>query len=232
MPKKTLKKSAEKLSLKGKKLPLAFYIHKTATVEEEVYIGEGTRVWHQAQIRRGSRIGTNCIIGKSAFIDFDTEIGNNCKIQNHSLIYHKTILENGVFIGPNVCLANDKTPRAINPDGTLKKGDDWEASETLIKKGAALGASTVVTPGVTIGSWAMSGSGSVITKNIPDHALVYGNPARVKDFVCKCGKKLQKIGENNEVVVTKCSCGEELVIPKEIYKLKEDNKGKKKVWIR
>ncbi len=209
-----------------------YFVHKTAIIEDNVEIGDGTKIWHQSQIRKGSKLGKNCIVGKAVFIDFDSQIGENVKIQNNAILYHQAIIEDGVFVGPNVCLANDKLPRAINPDGTLKSGDDWEVSKTLIKKGAAIGASSVITPGVTVGSWAMAGSGSVITKDIPEHALVYGNPARIHDFVCKCGKKLQKIGENDDDIVTKCSCGEEIIIPKNIYQLREEKREKRRIWLR
>jgi acetyltransferase-like isoleucine patch superfamily enzyme len=137
-----------------------------------------------------------------------------------------------VFVGPNVCFTNDKIPRAVNSDGTLKSADDWEVSTIKIGEGAAIGAHSVITPGVTIGRWAMTGSGSVVTKDVPDHALVFGNPARIKDFVCKCGKRLNKIGENDNVVVTKCECGIEIIVPKEIYKLRENNQPKRRIWLR
>lgn len=210
-----------------------FFIHLSAMVEDNVEIGENTKIWAMSHVRGGTKIGNNCIISEGVFIDTDTEIGNNCKIQNHSIIYHKTILEDGVFIGPNVCFTNDKVPRAVNPDGTLKSADDWEASTIHIKTGAAVGGQCTITPGVTIGSWSMAGSGSVITKDIPDYALVYGNPARIRDFVCKCGERLKNILEkNSDKVVFECGCGEKINIPQAIYKLKETNQTKKKIWLR
>ncbi len=134
-----------------KKTPLqntGAFIHKTATIEDNVTIGQGSKIWHYAQIRSGSKIGKNCVIAKSVFIDSDSEIGNNVKIQNHAIIYHKAIIEDGVFIGPNVCFTNDKIPRAINPDGTLKSATDWEATTIHIKQGASIGAHSVILPGV------------------------------------------------------------------------------------
>jgi acetyltransferase-like isoleucine patch superfamily enzyme len=210
----------------------SFFAHHSAVVEDDVTIGEGTKIWHQSQVRKGAKIGQNCIIGKSVFIDHDLQIGDNVKIQNNAVLYHPAIIEDGVFVGPGVSLTNDRLPRAINPDETLKSADDWQVATTTIKKGAAIGANCVINPGLTIGEWAMAGSGSVVTKNVPAHALVFGNPARIRDFVCKCGKKLQKIGENKDVVVTKCTCGEEIVIPKEVYKLKEEKKEKRRIWIK
>jgi acetyltransferase-like isoleucine patch superfamily enzyme len=101
-------------------------------------------------------------------------------------------VEDGVFLGPHVCFTNDKIPRAVNPDGSLKKGDDWEVSPILVKEGAAIGANSTILPGVTVGRWALVGSGSVVTKDVPDFGLVYGNPARLHGYVCKCGKKIEK----------------------------------------
>lgn len=210
-----------------------FFIHPTAIVEDGVTIGKGTKIWHFAQVRGGTVLGENCIIGNSAFVDSDSQIGNNVKIQNHAIVYHQALISDGVFIGPNVCFTNDKQPRAINPDETIKGADDWEVSTIKIGKGAAIGGHSTITPGVTIGEWAMSGSGSVITKDVPDHALVFGNPARVRGFVCRCGKKLNKIIQKDDKKITfQCTCGEEVNIPTEIYKLKIDNSPKRKIWIR
>lgn len=195
-----------------------FFSHPTANIEDSVSIGDGSKIWAYAHIRKNTKIGQNCIVAEGVFIDEDSEIGDNCKIQNHSLVYHKAILADGVFIGPNVCFTNDKQPRAINPDGTLKSAEDWTASEMKIGTGAAIGGQTCITPGVTIGKWAMAGSGSVITKDVPDYALVYGNPAKIHGFVCACGKKLTDvISEADGVVKLKCECGEEIEIKEEIY---------------
>lgn len=210
-----------------------YFIHPTAIVEDGVTIGKGTKIWHFAQVRGGTVLGENCIVGNSVFIDEGSQIGSNCKIQNHAIVYHQAILDDGVFIGPNVCFTNDRRPRAINPDGTLKSADDWEVSTIHIGRGAAIGGHSTITPGVTVGQWAMAGSGSVITKDVPDYALVFGNPARIRGFVCKCGQKLEKIIQNNaENIIFSCTCGEEVTIPKEIYQKLEQNKAKKRVWIR
>lgn len=213
-----------------------YFVHPTALIEEGVEIGSGTKVWHYAQIRPNAKIGQNCVIGSSVFIDFDSVIGNNVKIQNRAIIYHQAIIEDGVFIGPNVCFTNDKIPRAVNPDGTLKSADDWETSTIKIGTGAAIGGHSVITPGITIGKWALVGSGSVVTHDLPDFALAYGNPARIRDFVCKCGKRLKtEISRDEEKIVFLCECGLETSISPKIYKLKEEPKegeAKKKVWLR
>jgi len=197
-----------------------YFAHPTATIEDDVQIGEGSKVWALTHVRRGTKIGKNCIISEGVFIDTDSEIGNNCKVQNHAIVYHKAILEDGVFIGPNVCFTNDRLPRAINPDGSLKSADDWEVSTIKIGYGSAIGAHSTITPGQTIGRWVIVGSGSVVTRDIPDHALAFGNPARVHDFVCKCGERLTDIVKKtrNDIIFV-CDCGEVIKIPREIYKL-------------
>ena len=183
-------------------------IHPTAEVSDKAKIGEGTGIWHQAQVREGVSIGENCIIGKGVYVDEGVSIGNNVKIQNYVSVYHGLTIEDGVFVGPHVCFTNDMRPRAINPDGSLKAADDWSLSETLVKKGAALGANSTIRCGITIGEWAMVGSGSVVTKDIPAHGLVYGNPARLHGFVCACGEILEKSSTANDMVHVMCpKCG-------------------------
>lgn len=166
------------------------FFHPTAEVSAQATVGPGTRIWHHAQVREGASLGANCIVGKGAYIDFDVTIGSNVKIQNGVCVYHGVTLEDGVFLGPGVILTNDKTPRAINPDGTLKTDADWEVSPILVKFGASIDAGAVVLPGVTIGAFAMVGAGAVVTRDVPDHGLVYGSPARLRGYVCKCGRQL------------------------------------------
>lgn len=176
-------------------------IHRTAEVSSKSKIGTNTKIWHQVQIREGVKIGEHCIIGKGVYIDCGVTIGNNVKIQNYSSIYSNAEIEDGVFIGPYVCLTNDKNPRAINPDSTLKDDSDWVAGMTLIKKGASVGAGSIILPNVTIGEFALIGAGSVVSKNIPDYALVFGIPAKIKGYVCKCGTILtrKKILPKNKI---------------------------------
>src|SRR5215217_3679629 len=131
------------------------YIHPTADVSPKAILGEGTRVWHEVQIREGAVLGRNCIVGKGVYIDFGVQIGDNVKIQNRSSVYHGTTLEDGVFVGPHVIFTNDKLPRAITPDGTLKSDDDWEVGPIRVCYGASLGAGAIILPGVTIGRWAL-----------------------------------------------------------------------------
>jgi len=166
-------------------------IHPTADVSPKARIGPGTQIWHHAQVREGAVIGQNCIIGKGVYIDFDVTIGNNVKIQNGAYVYHPAIIEDGVFIGPNVILTNDKLPRAITPDGKLKGADDWVVGRILVKYGASLGTGAIILPDVTIGRWALVGAGALVTRSVPDHGLVVGSPARLIGYVCACGRRLQ-----------------------------------------
>jgi len=156
-------------------------IHRLADVSSDAIIGEGTRVWGWTQVMPGVTIGKGCNIGTHATIDTGVTIGDNCKVQAGARIYHGATVGNGVFIGPNVVLTNDKHPRAVNEDFTLKTNDDWVEEGVTVKDGAAIGACSVICPGVTIGEFATVGAGSVVTRDVPDHATVYGNPARVHD---------------------------------------------------
>ena len=164
-------------------------IHSTADVYKKSKIGEGTIIWNQAQIREGANIGKGCIIGKNVYIDINVVLGNKVKVQNNVSIYRGVTIEDEVFIGPHTCFTNDKNPRAINPDGTIKKPGDWNLITTLVKRGASIGANSTILPGIKIGQFALIGAGSVVTKNVPSHALVYGNPAKIKGYVCYCGER-------------------------------------------
>lgn len=165
------------------------YKHPTADVADSAVIGEGTRIWHEAQVRPRVRIGRDCILGKGAYLDEDVVIGDRVKIQNRASIYRECLIEDGVFIGPHVVFTNDRTPRAINTDGSLKDADDWSAGSTVVRTGASIGAGAIILPGLTIGRYAMVGAGTVVTKDVPDHGLVVGNPGRLVGSVCACGVK-------------------------------------------
>jgi len=172
------------------------FIHDTAEVSKDANILDGTKIWNLAQIRENVSIGRNCVISKNVYIDHSVKIGDNVKVQNNVSIFFDAEIESGVFIGPHVCFTNDKFPRAINPDGTLKSGGsgttDWEVLKTIVKKGASIGANSTILSGISIGSWSLIGAGSVVTKSVPNHALVIGCPARVAGYVCKCAKILDE----------------------------------------
>jgi len=188
-------------------------IHPTADVSPQAKIGEGTRIWHQAQVREGARIGRDCVIGKNVYIDRDVVIGDRVKLQNNVSVYHGVQIEDGVFIGPHVCFTNDKWPRAINPDGSLKGDADWEVSETCVRYGASIGAGAVILPGVTIGRFAMVAAGAVVTRDVPDHGLVMGVPAQLSGFVCTCGHVAHELEHLPDHITLTCpACGEQLNI--------------------
>jgi UDP-2-acetamido-3-amino-2,3-dideoxy-glucuronate N-acetyltransferase len=166
-------------------------IHASADVSDRAVIGEGTMVWADVQVREGARIGSECILGKGVYVDFDVTIGDRCKLENYVCVFHPAVLENGVFLGPGVLVTNDRVPRAINPDGTPKGAGDWDPLPVRVGEGAAVGAASVLLPGVTIGAWALVGAGSVVTADVPAHGLVVGNPARLIGWVCACGARLK-----------------------------------------
>ena len=166
------------------------YIHPSATVEDDAIVGEGTYVWQNAMVRRGAKIGSQCILGYGVHIDTDVQIGNRVKIQNYVSVFHGVTIDNGVFVGPHVVFTNDLFPRAINPDGTLKSGQDWVVSETFVSYGASIGANATIRCGITIGKWAMIGAGSVVTRDVPDYGLVVGNPARLIGYVTAEGERV------------------------------------------
>jgi len=146
------------------------------------------------QIREGASIGEWCIFGKGSYVDFDVKVGSRCKVENNASLFAGATLEDGVFVGPHACLTNDRLPRAITPEGALKTADDWVIGPTLLRYGCSVGAGAIVLPNVTIGRFALVGSGSVVTRAVPDHALVVGNPARIVGFVCACAGRLQFAG--------------------------------------
>jgi UDP-2-acetamido-3-amino-2,3-dideoxy-glucuronate N-acetyltransferase len=164
-------------------------VHPQAIVSEKAEINDGSIIWRNAQIREHARLGRNCIVGQNVYIDIGVVIGSNVKIQNNVSLYHGVELEDGVFIGPHVIFTNDRTPRAINPDGSLKTASDWTVGYTRVCYGAAIGAGAVIVTGIKIGRWAMVGAGSIVTKDVPDHALVVGNPARTLGYVSAQGAR-------------------------------------------
>jgi UDP-2-acetamido-3-amino-2,3-dideoxy-glucuronate N-acetyltransferase len=200
-----------------------FYVHPSSDVSPQAVIGNGTKIWQHCQVREDAIIGENCILSKGVYIDFSVKIGNNVKIQNGISVYHGVTLEDGVFCGPHCVFTNDRMPRSINPDSSLKQADDWVLSETLVCKGASIGAHATIVCGVTIGRWAMVGAGAVVTRDVPHYGLVYGNPARLRGFVCPCGEKLELLNPqpqtNPGMILMACpKCRSQVGVSQEDYK--------------
>jgi acetyltransferase-like isoleucine patch superfamily enzyme len=162
----------------------------SADVDERARLGDGTTVWHLAQVREGATLGPDCIVGRGAYIGPDVRIGARVKLQNYALVYEPAVLEDGVFVGPAAVLTNDTYPRSVDADGTLKRGGDWQAKGVTVRTGAAIGARAVIVAGVTIGRWALVAAGAVVTRDVPDFALVAGVPARRTRWVGRAGVPL------------------------------------------
>ena len=209
---------------------VSHYIHPTADVEAGAQIGAGTRIWQGVQVRTEAVIGEECNIGKGVYIDTHVRIGSRVKIQNYVSLFEGVTVEDGVFIGPHVCFTNDLFPRAITPTGELKEAQDWAISPTHIKYGASIGAGSVIVCGVIIGAFALVGAGSVVTKNVAPHALVFGNPARLHGYVCRCARPLSHIEEKDEYIEGWCAFCQErcLVLPGEGYSLVANHRRQSK----
>ena len=169
-------------------------IVESADVSPEADIGDGSSIWHLAQVREGAVLGANCVVGRGAYIGTGVVLGDNCKVQNYALLYEPASLAEGVFIGPAVVLTNDTYPRAINADGSLKSADDWKPVGVTIARGASIGARATCVAPVSIGEWATVAAGAVVVKDVPPHALVAGVPARRIGWVGRSGHPLIERG--------------------------------------
>lgn len=174
----------------------------SADVDPTATVGEGSSIWHLAQVRDGATIGESCVIGRGAYIGSGVSVGDNCKIQNYALVYEPAVLEPGVFVGPAAVLTNDEFPRAVNPDGTPKSAHDWQAVGVTLREGASVGARAVCIAPVTVGRWATVAAGAVVTKDVPDYALVAGVPARRLKWVGRAGVPLQDQGDGTYLCPT------------------------------
>ncbi|NNN28809.1 N-acetyltransferase [Streptomyces sp. S3(2020)] len=172
-------------------------IQPTAQVDETATIGDGTTVWDLAQIREDARLGSGCIVGRGAYVGPGVRIGDNVKLQNYALVYEPAVLADGVFVGPAAVFTNDYFPRSVDPEGRLKRGGDWEAVAVVVAEGASIGARSVCVAPVRIGRWALVAAGAVVTRDVPDFALVAGVPARRIGWVGRAGVRLtEREGES------------------------------------
>lgn len=189
-----------------------YFVHESSYVDDGAEIGNGTKIWHFCHVMPHSRIGERCNIGQNVLVSTDVIIGNNVKIQNNVSLYTGVVVEDDVFLGPSMVFTN-----VINPRSHVSRKDEYK--QTLVRKGASVGANATIVCGTTLGRYCFVGAGAVVTKDVPDYALVYGSPARVRGWMCQCGEQLKFI-EQNGVEAAKCkSCGDsyrkqnQIVIP-------------------
>jgi UDP-2-acetamido-3-amino-2,3-dideoxy-glucuronate N-acetyltransferase len=174
-------------------------VQASADVDDRATIGSGSRIWHLAQIRENAVLGVNCTVGRGAYVGPGAVLGDNVKLQNYALVFEPSVLGDGVFVGPAAVLTNDEYPRAVTPEGKLKAADDWTMVRVTVGEGAAIGARAVCVAPVTIGRWAVVGAGAVVTRDVPDFALVVGVPARRVGWVGHAGVPLQAAGDGRFV---------------------------------
>ncbi|MBE9402925.1 acetyltransferase [Brachybacterium sp. p3-SID1565] len=184
-----------------------------ADISEDATIGDGSSIWHLAQVREGVHMGRDCVVGRGAYIGSGVQMGNGCKIQNYALVYEPAKLADGVFVGPAAVFTNDHFPRAVNPDLSPKSASDWEPVGVTCQEGASIGARAVCVAPVTIGAWAMVAAGATVVKDVPPYALVAGVPAKRIAWVGRSGEKLLPASDGTDAWV--CPVSGEWYIPDE-----------------
>lgn len=201
-------------------MPAPPRVHPTACVHENAELAEDVIVWQFAQVREGARVGAETRIGMGAYVDAGVIIGKRCKLQNHVCTFAGLVVEDGVFLGPAAVFTNDLHPRAVNPDGSIKGETDWIKTPTRVETGASIGANATIACGIVLGAHSMVGAGSVVTRSVPAHGLVRGNPARLVGFVGKSGYVLHRVldplrrpGDETNVLLRCERTGEEVRVP-------------------
>ncbi len=173
-------------------------IHPTADVSSQAVIGSGTSIWNGSKVREGAQIGSDCLLGLWVYVDVDVIVGDRVRLHNRVSLYRGARIGDEVFIGPHTCLLNDRRPRAVNSAGEVKKLGDWIVKGVSVQDSASIGGGSTILPGVNIGRYAFVGAGSVVTRDVPNHALMFGNPARQVGYVCECGARLDDRGTCSE----------------------------------
>jgi len=177
-----------------------YFVHESSYVDDGAEIGAGTKIWHFSHVMPRTQIGERCNIGQNVLVASDVKIGSNVKIQNNVSLYTGVIIEDDVFLGPSMVFTN-----VMNPRSHVNRKDEYQ--ETLVKRGASIGANATIVCGTTIGKYAFIGAGSVVTRDVPDYALLHGNPGRVRGWMCQCGIKLSFVSENGKEQARCVSCG-------------------------
>ena len=175
-----------------------YFVHESSYVDEGCSIGEGTKIWHFSHVMKGCSIGKGCNIGQNVVISPDVVLGDGVKIQNNVSVYTGVVCEDGVFLGPSCVFTN-----VINPRAFIERKSEYR--KTTVEKGASIGANATIVCGHDIGRYAFVGAGSVVTRDVPDYAIVYGSPAKIRGYVCRCGEKL--VFENDKAVCKACGMG-------------------------
>jgi UDP-2-acetamido-3-amino-2,3-dideoxy-glucuronate N-acetyltransferase len=168
-----------------------YFVHESSYVDEGAKIGAGTKIWHFCHVMPNSNIGEQCNIGQNVLVSSDVEIGRNVKIQNNVSLYTGVVIEDDVFLGPSMVFTN-----VMNPRSHVNRKNEYQ--KTLVKRGASIGANATIVCGTTIGEYSFVGAGSVVTRDVPDYALVHGNPARIRGWMCLCGVKLNFLANREE----------------------------------
>ena len=191
---------------------MEFFSHESAFIDDNVKIGKGTKIWHFSHILPNTEIGENCVFGQNCSVGPHVKIGNQCKIQNNVSIYKGVELEDGVFCGPSMVFTNVNNPRAF-----IERKSEFRT--TLVKKGASMGANSTIVCGHTVGAYAFIGAGAVVTREVPDYALMMGVPAKVSGWVCKCGVILTREAFSKEEKKLACSeCHEKYLLSSASFK--------------
>ena len=192
-----------------------YFVHESSYVDDGAEIGEGTKIWHFSHIMAGAKIGNNCNIGQNVVISPGVAVGNNVKIQNNVSVYTGVRIEDDAFLGPSCVFTN-----VINPRSHIIRKDEYK--QTLVSRGASIGANATIVCGVTLGKYCFIGAGSVVTNDVPDYGLVYGNPARQHGWMCQCGVQLVKSNDAGDTCICP-ACGDRygLVDEKLVFSGKE-----------